>query len=720
MFPEVRKYERLQLEGLGQNSQKAIRCRRMLGLKDEVSERSVENDPDDDEMEEEIKCFVEKFHELYGPRFLWLLPFNEYGLPKYISQTIRPSLLPYPEINTFKKYAKFVATFCSYEPSPEDQYPEILASPHACLHFRIGDAFDFSVFLCSLLLGSGYDAFVCTGYAPKEVALRDQTNVVNRVLIKKIQKIHRKFGSFSDDFDEVHDFSHLRQPISKKNQSLFHFLTRLDKFLIECENETSGKSSSETRLHAFVWVRPSWRDEKLMDDVFLEATTGFYYTRSSAPYLKIDLIFNECHSYVNMQERNFHEMSLNLNNSRLFLKVIEREAGVPWCSRLILPRPRFQQFCYEGEVTSTFYRCHVQEYTAGDQEDGIVRRVTLYSDRNLVEVEEICEKFQYRFDKLKFRLRFPRDNALCEYYDEPKRLRVYVSIPGLVEVFRFGDRLDYVSEFSRRGDDIKIKFKGRMDRLEKMSFSKKSLTEFYSRDEEKLAEHDVARIVFCGNEIEVLFHFAKHSIERGFLKFCRKNEVLEILESSDGLDQWTEDDITNLILEEKRARELLKNVTESVENDLKQKLEDERLLTKTRQENIGRQAKKFLKKSIYEEARDRAQTLEFLNPEEKVPEPDDFLSPYLKNKRFSAQECDDIKTKFKTKTIEQAKVLQVQLEKEHQILKKRGRRGDERDSMARISALEQKLGKHEIESIRKYKELEKTIAQDSRLSTLEN
>ena len=76
-------------------------------------------------------------------------------------------------VATFKKYAKFVATFCSYEPSPEDQYPEILASPHACLHFRIGDAFDFSVFLCSLLLGSGYDAFVCTGYAPKEVALRD-------------------------------------------------------------------------------------------------------------------------------------------------------------------------------------------------------------------------------------------------------------------------------------------------------------------------------------------------------------------------------------------------------------------------------------------------------------------------------------------------------------------------------------------------------------------
>ena len=54
------------------------------------------------------------------------------------------------------------------------------------------------------------------------------------------------------------------------------------------------------------------------------------------------------------------------------------------------------------------------------------------------------------------------------------------------------------------------------------------------------------------------------------------------------------------------------------------------------------------------------------------------------------------------------------------MLRKRGRRGDERDAMVRISALEQKLGKHEIESIRKYKELEKTIAEDSQLLIMEN
>jgi hypothetical protein len=42
--------------------------------------------------------------------------------------------------------------------------------------WQCGDSFDFSIALCSLLLGSGYDAYCVAGYAPKDVTTNDQSH----------------------------------------------------------------------------------------------------------------------------------------------------------------------------------------------------------------------------------------------------------------------------------------------------------------------------------------------------------------------------------------------------------------------------------------------------------------------------------------------------------------------------------------------------------------
>jgi len=39
---------------------------------------------------------------------------------------------------------------------------------------QAGDSFDFSIALCSLLLGAGYDAYVVIGTAPKHITTRDE------------------------------------------------------------------------------------------------------------------------------------------------------------------------------------------------------------------------------------------------------------------------------------------------------------------------------------------------------------------------------------------------------------------------------------------------------------------------------------------------------------------------------------------------------------------
>ena len=49
----------------------------------------------------------------------------------------------------------------------------------------LGNCFDFSNVLCSLLLGAGYDAYVVSGYATREICLSDESREVCPLLNQK-------------------------------------------------------------------------------------------------------------------------------------------------------------------------------------------------------------------------------------------------------------------------------------------------------------------------------------------------------------------------------------------------------------------------------------------------------------------------------------------------------------------------------------------------------
>jgi hypothetical protein len=69
-----------------------------------------------------------------------------------------------------------VADFLEYEELVEpDRFPEIIPSPANVLDWQVGDCFDFSIVLCSLLIGAGYDAYVVYGTAPKRITTNDES-----------------------------------------------------------------------------------------------------------------------------------------------------------------------------------------------------------------------------------------------------------------------------------------------------------------------------------------------------------------------------------------------------------------------------------------------------------------------------------------------------------------------------------------------------------------
>lgn len=128
---------------------------------------------------EYVNRFQDEFFRLYRHRRPPLLiPENECGVRKLICSSIRPTKTHYTELYDLAGISRFVSDFIHFEPLEDPLHPpQYVVSPTSTLKWQAGDAFDISVLLASLLIGVGYDAYVCIGYAPRSVVLNDQSGV---------------------------------------------------------------------------------------------------------------------------------------------------------------------------------------------------------------------------------------------------------------------------------------------------------------------------------------------------------------------------------------------------------------------------------------------------------------------------------------------------------------------------------------------------------------
>ncbi|XP_076878346.1 dynein regulatory complex subunit 7 isoform X2 [Brachyhypopomus gauderio] len=122
--------------------------------------------------------FRRQYSHLYPDRKpLFLCPENECGVQKFVSTTLRPTLLPHPELYHWQGCASIVSDLLSLELlDPPTDLPKQLHSPTWVLKTQRGTSFDFSTLLCSLLLGAGYDAYCVSGYAVKDICLLNQSH----------------------------------------------------------------------------------------------------------------------------------------------------------------------------------------------------------------------------------------------------------------------------------------------------------------------------------------------------------------------------------------------------------------------------------------------------------------------------------------------------------------------------------------------------------------
>ena len=315
----------------GRQSTKVLRTSALTKHQnDNIPETYVSNTNKEELCLEYVRNFDEKFKRLCPNRdALYLVAPNEFGVEKFIPTTLRPTLLPFGEVYDYEETAAFVANYLHYEPlEVRSAPPSVLPSPTQVMAWRVGDCFDFSMLLCSFLLGAGYDSFVVKGKAPQWVCLRDQSRTECPLLLEEATEASRQDTEAKSIAEKKINGSAAKYTIPPRRppESVYENTLKSHNNLAESKNSetqfwdgiihekgeepksqvpTSIKfNNSEEQdvggMHCWILVRGGKRGHE--SSCFVEATTGKVYRIDNSPYLSIDAMWNARNYFINMQK----------------------------------------------------------------------------------------------------------------------------------------------------------------------------------------------------------------------------------------------------------------------------------------------------------------------------------------------------------------------------------------------------------------------------------
>jgi hypothetical protein len=466
---------------------------------------------------EHVLEYEKHFKICYDPnRQLLLAPKNECGIMKFVSTTLRPTKLPYTELYEWKECAEFISNFLEYEElDPPNALPDFIPSPANVIDWQAGDCFDFSILLCSLLIGSGYDAYCVYGAAPKYITTKDESlmncpfdlelkeedddaaneekkkqNDNKPSVMKESEPLISKFDMHTAQSED----QRLREEYIKENT--------IDDDAPDLE-EYDDLEQKKQRLHCWVMIRQGLR--QFPQTKFIEPTTGREYSQADAPYQTIEGIFNHQNFWINLTpQRPVKEVNLACDDDEWEYVMLqakkdkdvlddddpqqddsqeeeEEEDDIldmppPWSPKLYLDKDKFLNLCPLGEKTVFYKKCRVDYYAPCTQVDGLVKKISIYEDYKRLILLETRSYFENRRDMLKLRRRFPYDFKLVEYYESSEKTnywRKQVYIDGeLRQIYYYHHRNNdknkdgLIFREEQIGNKTIEKYKDREDHLE--------------------------------------------------------------------------------------------------------------------------------------------------------------------------------------------------------------------------------------------------------------
>ncbi|KAJ3246304.1 hypothetical protein HDU78_007388 [Chytriomyces hyalinus] len=478
-----------------------------------------------------VENFNRQYVQLYPARKdLFLTPTNEFNVKKFVCTTIRPTQPAFKELYDYRSCAKFIADYLTYEPlDPPHELPQSLPSPTYTLKVQCGNCFDYSVLLVSLLRGFGYDAFVVSGYASRDITTLDETKTESDTIgvpspkesvdpvpsekdgpaekaakaaessskykVKPPRTLHSHFLISQDEKAKLQAQKDL------ENQRLA--MEREKARMVEDDDELKG-----LRIHAWVLVLPGKRE--VAEAFFIEASTGRIYSTDNDNYLGVESVFSSTNYWVNMQVcydglKGIH-FDLGDNSKWEFVLLDNTQpssygshaagngAGkkedngsddeddnegeenseildLPpsWVDRISITKEQFESKCPAGSKSMLYKNARVETFAEYHRLDGMVSRYTFFADESRGFYGEIREFFNNRRDKLRQRLRVPYTGKIHEFFDPGRHhgLKEHIIVEGKTTEIHFypHSRSDGLVKRLEKEDKIIQYFTEREDNL---------------------------------------------------------------------------------------------------------------------------------------------------------------------------------------------------------------------------------------------------------------
>jgi hypothetical protein len=438
---------------------------------------------------------VENFRTQYvslcpGRAPLLLSPHNECNFRKFIATFIRPTLLKFGELYDYDSCAKFIANYIQYEHLEDSEsLPTRVVSPTTVLAWQVGNSVEMSILLCSILLGSGYNAFVVVGYAEKQVCDNDQTNTNWQDSLPDER--------CSDDEAEVRAV-----PATEYTQYLRKrpvLVSQYDKELKEREKkqreddmrivvEDAGPGADEAAgaaaadkinyVHAWVLLMPGRRN--ITQPIFVEPSTGqtIPVKDADALYVGVESVFNHHNYFVNLKPAAaVSTLAMDLrdltNWEHIFLKDPEAaeeeddrqrqledltsdygdsgdttlDLPASWVGPLTLSRAQYENR-YPGRTKDIKYANATVKLFAEYSEPDLRVQVVLLPDQNSVH-PQVHTFYRNRQDKLRRRSVYPQEHStnprrIHDWFDAGRKketkvegLRELIYEPGVLRTMKF-------------------------------------------------------------------------------------------------------------------------------------------------------------------------------------------------------------------------------------------------------------------------------------------
>lgn len=184
--------------------------------------------------------------------------------------------------------------------------PQTLWSPTQILKDQKGNCFDFSVLLTILLIGAGYDAYVVSGYATREVCNMDQSRkqcpLLAREEEKREAKKRKEAGKYvakpPRDMTSKYEYNQEMKAKRKKEEAELKRRLEHEKYLAELERPPQDPLYG-MRVHCWVLVLSGKRE--VPESFFIESLTGCAVSTKDDEYLGIESVWNHRNYWVNMQ-----------------------------------------------------------------------------------------------------------------------------------------------------------------------------------------------------------------------------------------------------------------------------------------------------------------------------------------------------------------------------------------------------------------------------------